>query len=322
VPRKNSRKKDNIPILKIIGVVGIASIVVIAMVAWVLPLFLALDNPLQSLIPVDDALTEEEVQDNPFVTVKVYCRKDLARTSSDQNIDIYNHEKVWLETVTTSSGVATCSNMYHTEQTLWLQPRQAAPGTADPYVGPMEEFTVPTGDAGDTVSLGTVYVRDVTGTAATLSVRDPTNAISDATTNYLNTTDTSLTVTLSAIDSNTYYGMESFTDYTTMNEYLGGLWFCWKGTVGQSFAADYSFADGTNVYYLFFIADFLVDDANVATDDVIVASIATQGGAALVADSSVVLDVYDGLWLINNDVNSIASFVDTQSVTAITTKVA
>ena len=318
MPRGKKGKKDQKKAILLVGTALLCIAVIV--VAWVLPVLQQMDNPLMTLI--DEDLTEEEVLDNPQVNVKIYCKKILARTSSDQLIDIYNYNMEYIETVTTSSGVATLAHMYHTEQSLWAQGRQAAPASADPYVTPITEFTVPGADAGDTVSLGTLWVRDVTGTAATFGVRAlDGQAISDNTVNYLNTTDTAFTVTLSSIDDNTYYGMESFIDYQTNREYLGGLWFVWKGTLGQSFASDYAFADGTNVYYVFHIAAHLVDDLNIATDDVISAVIATQGGAALVADATVVLDVYDGIWLIGGGVSTVASFLDVKSVTAITTKV-
>ena len=320
MPRKKnkSKKKDYTKPLILAGTA--VALIAVIVVAWVLPVLQQMENPLMTLI--DEDLTEEEVLDNPQVTVKIYCKKLLARTSSDQLIDIYNYDLTYIETVTTSSGVATLGHMYHTEQSLWAQGRQAAPASADPYVTGLTEFIVPVADAGDTVSLGTLWVRDVTATAATFAVTPTTGAaVSDTSTAYFNTTDTAFTVQLTAIDSNTYYGMESFTDHQTGREYLGGLWFVWKGTIGQSFAADYAFADGTNVYYVFYIGAELVDDANSAIDDILSAVIATQGGAALVEDATVNLDVYDGIWLINNGVNSVASFIDVKSVTAIDTKV-
>jgi hypothetical protein len=118
-------------------------------------------------------------------------------------------------------------------------------------------------------------------------------AITDNSLNYLNTTDTSFTVQLSAIDDDTFYGPEDFTDWKTDDVYDGGVFFVWKGTVAQPFDSYvYTWSDPTNVYYVFLVADHLVDALSESGDDIVSVMVSTDG-SSLVADATVILDVYD-----------------------------
>jgi hypothetical protein len=296
------------------------------------------------VLPFESALQEEGVAppgkedstvlDPVQVYVKVNCyegvnadQAGLAGTASDQAIRIYTPDGQFVEQVTTSSGTATLSKMYWSGTELLVQARQGDVASADPYVSPAVTRFVPHSsslEASDTVSIDPIYVRDCTGTAPTLKVWDATGAaISDNSANYLNTTDNLFTVQMSAIDDDTYYGPEDFTDLKTGRKYDGGLFFVWKGTVTQSFEGyKYHWSDPTNVYYVWEAANFIVDDTTVSTDDIISIQIATSGAAALVADSTVVLDCHDIIWL--EAVLSSSDLIDggAVGVTAITTKVA
>jgi hypothetical protein len=233
----------------------------------------------------------------------------------------------FIEQVTTSSGVITFSKMYWSGTQILIQARQADPDSADPYVSPAVARVVPHGaslDTGDTVSLDPIYVRDCTATGPTLKIWDVGgHAILDNSANYLNTTDNLLTIQISAIDDDTFYGPEDFTDLKTGRKYDGGVFLVWKGTVTQSFEGyKYHWSDPVNVYYVWEVSDYLVDDTTISTDDIISIQLATTGSANLVADTAVVIDVYDLIWL-ESQLSS-TDLIDggAATVTAVTTKVA
>lgn len=278
---------------------------------------------------------EESTVANPVqVYVKVNCymgigtdEAGLDAGDSDQIVRIYTQAGSFIESATTSSGVATLGKMYWSGTNLLVQARQADVDAADPYVSRAVTRMVPHGaslDTGDTVSIDPIYVRDVSATAPTLKVWDVGGAaISDNSVNYLNTTDNLMTIQISAIDDNTFYGPEDFTDLKTGRQYDGGVFLVWKGTVTQSFSGyKYHWSDPVNVYYIWEVADFLVDDATVSTDDIISIQIATTGSAALVADATVVIDICDIIWL-ESQLSS-TDLIDGGGITptAITTKVA
>jgi hypothetical protein len=287
---------------------------------------------------ITDALVPQGEEDGVQVNVKVYCYEGwdedtpgLAGTASDQVIRVYKLDGdsyVLLESVTTSSGTITLTRMYWTGSDLYLQARQGAVATADPYVSPVVKRTVPSSSSAefsDTCSLDAVYVRDVTGTAPTLRVTDGSNnAISDNTQNFFNLTDTTIKISLDTIDADTFYGPKDFTDANTGNVYDGGVFFVWKGTVAQPFSGyKYTWSDPTNVYYIWEITDYIVDDssAGVATD---MFSIQLQtDGSNLVADATVILDVNDIIWLRTAGMGA-ADLIDGGgvAVTGVTTKAA
>lgn len=278
---------------------------------------------------------EESTVANPVqVYVKVNCYEGIGADEagldagdSDQIVRIYTMSGTFIESATTSSGVATLGKMYWSGTKLLIQARQADVDAADPYVSRAVTRMVPHGaslDTGDTVSVDPIYVRDVSATAPTLKVWDVGgNAITDNSANYLNTTDNLMTVQISAIDDNTFYGPEDFTDLKTKRQYDGGVFLVWKGTVTQSFEGyKYHWSDPVNVYYIWEVADFLIDDATVSTDDIISIQIATTGSAALIADATVVIDIVDIIWL--EPQLSSTDLIDGGGITptAITTKVA
>jgi hypothetical protein len=278
---------------------------------------------------------DESTVPNPVqVYVKVNCYEGIdANTAgldggnSDQVIRVYTKSGAFIEQQTTSSGVITLGKMYWSGTELLVQARQADVDSADPYVSMAVVRIVPHGaslDTGDTVSIDPIYVRDVTATAPTLKIWDAGgNAISDNTNNYLNLTDNLMSIQISAIDSNTFYGSEDFTDLKTGRQYDGGVFLVWKGTVTQSFEGyKYHWSDPVNVYYVWEVSDFLIDDSTVSTDDIISVQIATSGSANLVADTTIVVDVYDIIWL-ESQLSS-TDLIDGGGVgtTAITTKAA
>jgi hypothetical protein len=288
------------------------------------------DISFQTDVPVPESLQKNAVP----VNVKIYCYEGfdvdtpgLAGSASDQVVRVYNAAGQLLEQATTSSGTVTLTRQYLSGSTLWLQARQADVSSADPYVSPCVErqiFHSDSLEATDTVSVDPVYVRDVSATAPTLKVWDTGGAaISDNSANYFNTTDVTFTIQASAIDDDTWYGPEDFTDWKTGYVYDGGVFFVWKGTVSQPFDNYiYTWSDPTNVYYVFAMSDYLKDDTSVSNDDIVSVMLSTDG-SSLVADATVVLDIVDLIQLRSAGMSS-SDLIDGGGITptAITTKVA
>jgi hypothetical protein len=282
----------------------------------------------------DVPIPESEITDAVPVNVKIYCYEGfdvntpgMAGTAADIIVRVYNAEMQLLEQATASSGTATLTRQYLSGSVLWLQARQGDVAAADPYVSPAVErkvFHSSSLEATDTVSVDPVYVRDVTATAPTIKVWDVGGAaISDNSANYFNTTDSTFTVQISAIDDDTWYGPEDFTDWKTGYVYDGGVFFVWKGTVAQPFDNYvYTWSDPTNVYYIFAVSNSLKDDTSVSSDDIVSVMLSTDG-SALVADATVTLDIID-IIQIRAAGMSASDMIDGGGITptAITTKVA
>lgn len=286
---------------------------------------------------ITDALVPQGETDGVQINVKIFCYEGwnaetpgLAGTASDQIVRVYKLDGgtfVLLEQVTTSSGTITLTRMYWTGSDIYLQARQAAVASADPYVSPIVKRTIPSSSSAefsDTAALDAIYVRDVTGTAPTLAVKDASgNAISDNSANYFNLTDSTFQVTLTTIDADTFYGPEDFIDENTGKTYDGGVFFVWKGTAAQPFVNfKYTWSDPTNVYYVWDLADYIVDDSNAGlATDILTLFLATDG-SNLNADGTVILDVYDIIELHGGSILSASDLIDGGGVgvSAITTK--
>ena len=299
----------------------------------------------------DDSLDENPVELDVFV--KCYEGKGSESaglgvgTTSDQKIMVFHDDNGEVGTlyavVTTSSGSIQVPGPIYSNSYLWAQPRAAAPDAADPYLGKIVRFHVPSAasggyDANDDVTF-TLWVRDATATSPTFAVKDGAGAtIDDNSADYFNTTDTTFQILLNTIDADTWYGGENqevngehpyIIDYATGDLWEQGVFFVWKGTVSQPFTSyTYTFSDPTNIYYVWRIADYIVDDSLTTEVDDIFSSMLGTDGSSLNADATVVLDVYDmlkvGTGLAWRGATSSSDLLNGVSldVTAITTKVA
>jgi len=218
-------------------------------------------GPIDFMAGFDDG--EVEVDEGIEVYVKITTRVLLAHSTTDLAVNMYDEAGNFIDTVTTSSGVGTFSGQYNPGTYVWLQARQAAPASADPYMTPLQKYLIPTaGESADTVSLknadtgeSIMWIRDCTATP-TMVIRNGFNnqTVSDATNLEFNTTDTGFTAELTAATANTYYGSEDMVDMVTGKSYIGGVFLVWKGTATQPWAASstptYTFADPTNIWYV------------------------------------------------------------------------
>ena len=263
------------------------------------------------------------------VYAKVNTKNSISLATCDLIVNMYDSSGKFIDTVTTSSGVATYGVMVKAGQHVWLQARQAAPATTTYYISPLTEFVVPlAAEAADTVSLGTLYVNQVTTSNPTMVIRNgfQNDTISDGSTHFLNTTDTSATITIVNSVANTYYGGNTFVDKITGKQYLAGVWILWKGTVNQPWdiAPDYAAFDATNSWYLWNINSLPYDsngDVNLRTGVVQI----SVGSDTFSDDATVVIDAFDTFCITDWLAGSYsAALIDGHSVgvTAITTKVA
>jgi len=247
------------------------------------------------------------------------------------NVYVFDENMNFLEAPTTdANGKFALSSMRYEGEKLYLQVRQAAPGSADPYLSDLIERIVPfgAGEAGDTLTIDPIFVWDATETAPTQTFKDQAgNAISDNSANYLNTSDTQLTLFLSAIDEDTAWGP----DYTTVVDYSseeGDMWtgpiLVWKGTAAQAWSTSptWTVSDPTNIYYIWSIPQ-LIDSSASSSDDSLTFTVSVTGGFA--ADASVVLDCYDTVKLNSDGTFAIGNLSDGPGggpSSAVTTKVA
>lgn len=262
----------------------------------------------------------------PDEDIEVFCKITtrilISSATSDLIVNMYDASGEFLDTVTTSSGVGTFTGLYNPGAHVWLQARQAAPASADPYVTPLSEWVVPlAGESADTVALRNVltgesilWLRDVTSTAPTLVVRNGwNNATVSSTVQQFNTTDNQFTISLTLSVANTYYGAEDYTDMKTGRQYDGGIFFMWKGTSGtQSWdqTPKYTFADMTNVWYVWEVsAAGMYYDANDLTYAFVSYTVqVTSAQGTFNDDTGITLDVYDMLDL--SQVGTSSMFVD------------
>jgi hypothetical protein len=279
---------------------------------------------------------DDDVDDSIEVYVKITTRLRLALSTSDLTVNMYDASGEFIDTVTTSSGIGTFTGLYNPGEYVWLQARQAAPASADPYVTPLSKWVVPSaGESADTVSLKNVdtgesilWLRDVTGTAPTLVVRNgfDNDTVSTTTTVHsFNTTDGGFKATLTLLDDDTYYGAQSFTDMINGKTYEGGVWLVLKSNNTHSFTDyDYIISDTQYNYYIWKMAETLEYDSNgnVALRAATL-SVAMASGVYYTADSSMVFDAYDLLEMHNGLPLSNSDFIDggAVAVTAVTTVV-
>jgi hypothetical protein len=184
------------------------------------------------------------------------------------NVNIYDADGDFVQSATSAAtGLVTLATM-QSGKVIKIQARQAAPATADPYVTPVLTRTVPAGSSGDTVTMLPVYAWDVTGTDPTLAVSDQAfGVVADTTNYYFNATDTQAIIRYSAIDADTAWGFEPFTDLVTGRSY-GGPVLVWKTNTSQAWltAPDFTVSDPDFSYYIWHI-DRLIDNSNIDTDD-------------------------------------------------------
>ena len=237
-----------------------------------------------------------------------------------------NFRDVYEIKATVSTGIADFQNPFYEGEDVWVQVRQAAPTSADPYMSPIYEGKVPqVSRANDEVSLGTINVRDF-NTAPTLVARDQGGSLveNDTALFFFDTTDTLLEVTYSAVDSDDWWGMipqdPNFVgDLSTLSiadptgflpdpamvqdgnvvaimDGETGYWYAVNVLMIKSGAAqpisnyDLDYSAGGTAFYVFFIPT-LADDSSISDDDREQYDVTFS--AAAVADAVFDIDLFD-----------------------------
>ncbi len=248
-----------------------------------------------------------------IVSVYVYEEGGAHAVVASIAVFMFDEDMNFIETATTAAtGLATFSEMQPEGSTLYFQARQAAPLTADPYLGSVETRIVPvSGEAGDTITVKSILVWDATETPPTFNVTALDGRGIYTSTNFINDTDTGFNILYSAIDADTAYGLPSRTvDYTSdaQRQWTTPI-FVWRGTAPQTWDTDptWTISSPTYIYYIWEMPQ-LVDSTASTTDDLNMFTI--HAGATLALDSDIILDIYDSIMLDGNGQATIGALVD------------
>lgn len=257
-------------------------------------------------------------------------REDLgAHTGFNaKNINVFRDGgATFVETVTSSAtGGLTFAEMYWVGETITIQCRDQAPpvtASTDPYLGAPVDYVVPaSAEAGDTVTLGTVWGRMADAAATIVLVPTDQNGgqITNTTALFYNTTDTAARVILTTGTASHGWGMEDdVTDLLTGDRYIGSIVVLTSTPVQAITNAKWHVATTTENYYIVQVGRF-ANDPNVVGDG--------QSNwcsfiwnAAMTADATVALDAYDCVPYIDM-MNGLFTAGETCTVTAINTKIA
>jgi hypothetical protein len=223
-------------------------------------------------------------------------------------IRVYDADMNFIESASTSSGIATFSAPYWEGETIYLQARAAAPNDAAyvTYTTPLLQYTVPEGDVNGDAELPILQLWETSTTAAYYNVTDQNSAaIYTEATQFVNTTDTSLNV-LVTITADCVYGTpEDFTDYDTGKHYLAGVWLVLKATASQATITNYvaHFYSASLEWYIFKIPMIVYDsDLGYQTGRMFTIG---DGSTVFTASADFDFDLYDTCWA--NSVSDISS---------------
>jgi hypothetical protein len=264
--------------------------------------------------------------------VSVAEENDLSHTASDVAIYAYADSNgapgELIQSVTASSGIATFTTQVLEGSYVWLQARQAAPGSETHFISPPTKYLVQFGDPTDTVSLknavtGSSYlwVDECGDTAPTLLAMNSSYYAVNTTANFeVKTAETTLNfrLTYSSSDADEVFGYPAdFKDLVTGESYLGGIWLVLKCNNSAPFSGySYTFADQSYTYYVFDMGSTMQDISGTTTGDLTVINLAVSlvSGGDWGNDIQIVADVYQCLLQINGDIESSACFVATHSI--------
>jgi hypothetical protein len=235
------------------------------------------------------------------LSVKLYHVLDQGAPAATA-ILTYDANKVFIESATSSSGIATFSAPYWEGETIYYQVRSAAPSAATyvTYETPLTSVTVPNGDANGDSKLPMIGLWETSTSVATFSVfdQDMKAIAADPVGGCVNTTDTAVHVFVSITADCTYGTPAAFTDTNTGKSYLAGAWLVitTNTTLGlKSFT--YMFGDMDYNYYLFNIPMIVYDsDFGYKTGHEFTMDATASTGITATADALFTVDLYDTMW--------------------------
>ncbi len=214
-------------------------------------------------------------------------------------IRVYDADMNFIESASTSSGVATFLAPYWEGESIYLQVRAAAPNSASyvTYTTPLLEYVVPVGDVNGDAELPVLSIQETSTSAATFNIVDQGFAtISTEATDFVNSTDTQLTITISITADCSYGTPEDFTDMDTNKHYLSGVFLVVKSTAAQPTLRNYiaNFYSSSLQYYIFRIP-MIVSDSDLGYQTARTITIG-DGATAFVAAADFDFDIFDTCW--------------------------
>jgi len=290
--------------MQIIGIILIAGIAL-----WGLHSMGLLPDSFYAAVGIDrekpgELPADAELVDLSIKAVHVLDRGDPAATP----IRVYDANMNFIESASTSSGIATFSAPYWEGETIFLQARAAAPNSATyvTYTTPLMQFTVPEGDVNGDAELPILGLWETSTSVAYFNITDQTAAtIYTEATDYVNTTDTQLNFMVSITADCVYGTPEDFTDYDTGKNYLAGVWIVLTATASQATITNYvaHFYSASLEYYIFKMPMIVRDsDLGYQTGRSITIG---DGATAFTASADFDFDMYDTCWA--NSVSDISS---------------
>lgn len=157
------------------------------------------------------ASTQQEAK-YVYISGKVWTLQSHSAVSGaavymfDENMEIVDID------TTDSDGTWQSSIQFEVGDVLYLWVRPGDMLSSDPYPSQLVKIVVPDGPSGEVVSVKTIALMDRSNTAPTISTDD--TAISSNTLNVTQySTRTSITLKITGLDSNTYFGSYDQIDY-------------------------------------------------------------------------------------------------------------
>jgi len=262
--------------------------------------------------PSDLPETSEAVDLSIKIQHKLY--QDNINASS---VYVYDANQAWIETVTSSSGVATFGSDYWEGETIYVQIRPAAPNAAAYYTyeTPMMEYIVPEGDVNGDAQLPTYYCMLTSTAVATFSLFDQAmnSVTATAATNALNSTDTECRVAISCTTATSFGTPEDFTDQVTGKHYLSGAWILlWSNTSLTVQNADFAFTTPDYLYWVFRM-DPIERDINGLYLTPTMFTIMASSSGFYASDSIFYVDIFDTCWADSVSTINVGSFLNGDS---------
>jgi hypothetical protein len=298
------------------ALIGIGLAVAILVVG--VPIFIQYSNYINGLRPGGSGNFE--------VICSIYLKGSHgSNILNTQNADLWKGSEWQENQACGATGLLTFGARYKVGDVVTIQVRDDLPSAltqaTDFYMGPATDFVVPlSGEAGDTVSLGIIYIGDIANTGPTLFMYDSNGTRVTTGQDVERTTISYLEAKLSgglAVGESWGTGTE-VKDLITGKSWVGGL-LDLTSTVSQSTVlnAKWYAYDGTLHHYIFQIeGGTFWDDPNIDTDGAASFFITIDGSlAATTSTSGTGLDAVDQCRLDQLEVGTVGQGIST--VTAI-----
>lgn len=232
------------------------------------------------------------------LSIKVLHELDRGNPAATP-IRVYDSNMQFVESSSTSSGIATFAAPYWEGEQIYLQARAAAPSSATyvTYTTSLMSYTVPEGDVNGDAELPMLYLWETSTSTADYNITEQSAAkIYTEGTDFVNTTDTQLNVLVSITADCAFGTPEDFTDMDTGKHYLAGVWLVMQSTASQATVNQFvtHFYSSSMHFYIFKIPMVVYDsDLGYQTARTFIIG---DGSTVFVAAASLDFDLYDTMW--------------------------